>query len=270
MFATIRRYVTLYGALLRFSLAKGLQFRLDGLFRVVMDVCFYAVSFLFFEVLYQHSHTFGGLQPWQARIFIATYLLVDAFRMTFFVDNFWELRHMVAKGGFDHYLTKPVSPLFLITMKDLVPASIVNIVIASALLVWSITSAPMAPTVIGSAGFITLLCNAITIFYILQLFTSITTFWTGSPDGLEPLFYIGKRFAERPHNIFPPLIRGILLTLVPYGLVASVPTLALHELDAHVLLFSLLLPSLGVTVILGGLAYCMWALALRNYSSASS
>jgi rhomboid protease GluP len=44
----MRRYLTLYLYFLRFSFSRALEFRVDFLFRVVMDVVYYAVNIAFF------------------------------------------------------------------------------------------------------------------------------------------------------------------------------------------------------------------------------
>jgi ABC-2 type transport system permease protein len=249
---------------------KGLQFRIDGIFRIIMDLCFYGVTFLFFELVFLHTSTFGGLVPWQMRIFVASYLLVDSLRMALFVDNFDDLRHLVAKGGFDYYLIRPVSSLFLVSFKDVNPASLFNVFVAGSLLLTTLVIAPEKYSFFSYLLFAILLLNGLLVFYLLHLFTSIIVFWTGSPDGLEPLFYIGKRFAERPHSIYSPLIRGVLLTVIPYGLIASVPTEAILSVKTIHQATQFLLTSLSVTVVGCFICRWLWCLALKNYSSASS
>lgn len=263
---TLKRYLKLYGALVRFSWSRAFEFRFDFWLRVLMDLVFYAVNIVFFEILYLHAPTFGGLTKWQALIFVATYLVVDGVRMTFFVNNFWMLRQMVAHGDFDFYLTKPASPLFLVTCREFSPASLVNLTVALGILVYTFAQAPVEFSYPELAGYGFLVLNGIAITYLLQLFFAITVFWTQSPEGIEGVLYILKRFAERPHTIYHPVARLILLTVIPLGLVASAPALSLFIQDATTLV------ALSLCI---SLFFCLcgrraWSSALRNYASASS
>lgn len=262
----LKRYLRLYGALVRFSWSRAFEFRFDFWLRVLMDLVFYAVNIVFFEILYLHAPTFGGLAKWQALIFVATYLVVDGVRMTFFVNNFWMLRQMVAHGDFDFYLTKPASPLFLVTCREFSPASLVNLTVALGILIYTFLQAPVEFSFSELACYIFLVLNGIALTYLLQLFFAITVFWTQSPEGIEGVLYILKRFAERPHTIYHPVARFILLTLIPLGLVASAPALSLFLEDRANLAVLAGLISLSL-VICGRIA---WRSALRNYTSASS
>jgi ABC-2 type transport system permease protein len=263
---TLRRYLRLYGALVRFSWSRAFEFRFDFWLRVLMDLVFYAVNIVFFEILYLHSPTFGGLAKWQALIFVATYLVVDGVRMTFFVNNFWMLRQMVAHGDFDFYVTKPASPLFLVTCREFSPASLVNLTVAFGILIYTFMQAPVTFSFWELASYGLLVLNGIIITYLLQLFFAITVFWTKSPEGIEGVLYILKRFAERPHTIYHPVARFILLTIIPLGLVASAPALSLFVEDGATLVMLSVFISLFL-IICGKYA---WSSALRNYTSASS
>ncbi len=256
----------MYGSLIRFSWSRSLQFRTEFWLRIGMDTVFYATNILFFKILYLHSTSLGGLTEWQAVIFVGSYLLVDAFRMTFFVDNFWMLRQLVATGDFDFYLVRPVSALFFITLRGFSPASFVNLFMAVSIVVWGFVQAPVSFAITDLIVYALLLGNGVAIYYILHIFFALTVFWSQSQDGIEPLFYILKRFGERPHAIYPTVARGFLLTIVPFGLIASLPVTNLFGGTSwNTAAFSLFV-TLGMSI----LAWWGWRRAIGAYSSASS
>ena len=48
------RYLRLYGYFLRFSFSRAMEFRFDFFLRIGMDVMWYVMHFVFFEILYLH------------------------------------------------------------------------------------------------------------------------------------------------------------------------------------------------------------------------
>jgi ABC-2 type transport system permease protein len=262
----LRRYGRLWFAMIRFSWARSLEFRIDFWFRFAMDLVFYAMNLLLFHVIFIHSPRFGGLTREQAMVFVASYLFVDGIRMTFFVDNFRRLRQMVAMGQFDLYLTKPASTLFLSTLREFSLSSLGNLVIASGILVWALTSLPRDLSTVDLLRFGLLIANGVVIYYVLHLFFTITVFWTHSPEGIESVLYVIKRFGERPHTIFPTGVQMVLRTIIPVGLIGSVPAFSLFVESPWLMTVQ----ACSVTLVLSWLAAIAWRRALEAYSSASS
>jgi len=259
------RYLRLYLATVRFAWSRSLEFRLEFWFRILMDVLFYILNIIFFEVLYLHSPTLGGWTKSQVMIFITSVFVVDAVRMTFFVDNFWRFRQSVADGKFDYFLIKPASSLFLVSTRYFSVASCVNLLIAFGLLFSALSS--YGPISQGAMlMYIAGMLNGILLIFCMQLLFAISVFWTQSPDGIEEILYVINRFGERPHTIYHPLLRFVFLTVVPVSLFASVPTeILFSENRVWLLLGSLTVSACAVV----GLRI-LWKRALLNYSSASS
>ena len=105
------RYLKLYAHFLRFSFSKAMEFRVDFFFRVVMDIFFYAVQFAFFHIIYLHTPILAGWDIEQMRVFIVSYIFIDALHMTVFSTNCWWLPIYINRGDLDYYLVKPVSTL---------------------------------------------------------------------------------------------------------------------------------------------------------------
>ena len=104
------------------------------------------------------------------------------------------------------------------------------------------------------------------IYWELYLLALIPTFWTHRADGLRRLFFGVENLAERPHRIFTGWARRGLLSVLPFALVASYPTVILLEGPSWGRLGWLL----GVFVGLSLVVRWAWSRGLRAYSSASS
>lgn len=260
------RYLRLYLHFLRFSFSKAMEFRVDFFFRVVMDCVFYAVNLLFFAILYRHISELGGLNEDQIYVLVCGYLFVDAVYMTVFSNNMWWLPFLINKGDLDYYLTRPVSSLFFVTLREFAANSFLNLLIASGLLAWSLLRYP-EPLGVGSAAiFVALLLGGVFIHWSFNLLAVIPVFWLHQGQGLRLLLFQATKLGERPHRIYRGWTLRILTSVLPFALIVSFPTYALFEgLEPGFLLH--------YGSVLGGLVLIitlMWRWGLRNYASASS
>ena len=260
------RHLRLYLHFLSFSFSRAMEFRLDFFFRVVMDAAFYAVQIAFFGVIYRHTALLGGWNHDQALVFVCGFFLIDALHMTVFANNLWWLPILVNKGDLDYYLVRPISPLFFISLRDFAANSFLNLLLAAALLSWSLLRLPQELTAAGVGLYLALLVNGAFLYYLVHLAFLIPVFWLHSARGLGDAFYTLEKYAEKPDRIYSGWLRRLLVTIVPFSLIASFPAgLLLEGLQVKVLLHVL-----GVTALAFLAVRAFFNQALRTYSSASS
>ncbi len=262
----MKRYLRLYLYFLRFSFSRAMEFRIDFFFRIVMDSLFYAVQIAFFGVIYRHTALLGGWNFDQVLIFTCGFFLIDAIHMTVFANNMWWLPFFVNKGDLDYYLVRPVSSLFFLSLRDFAANSFVNLLIASGLLAWALTRVQLQLATGDIAVYVLLLINGGIIYYLVHISFLIPVFWLHSNRGLGEMFYALEKYSDRPDRIYHGYLRRLLVTLLPFALVASYPARALFEgLSA-----TLLLHIGAVTVCAFLFVKWFWHKALSAYSSASS
>jgi ABC-2 type transport system permease protein len=173
---------------------------------------------------------------------------------------------LVNKGDLDYHLVRPVSPQFILSLKEFSFSSLVNFFMALGILIWSLSAYQ------GDKGFWSLLmlmglvvCGAC-IFYLCHFTILMQVFWTHSASGASSVHYSLCNFAEKPHRIFPGPMRLLLTSVLPYSMISSLP--------AEVFFGSNRLE--GFLRISGSLLFMVliqqfiWRKALRAYSSASS
>ncbi|HQR39963.1 MAG TPA: ABC-2 family transporter protein [Blastocatellia bacterium] len=260
------RYLRLYAHFLRFSVSRAFEFRVDFYFRIVMDCVYYAVNIGFFAILYNKTGLVGGWTESEAYVFVCGFLLVDAINMTVFANNLWLLPLLINKGDLDYYLVRPVSSLFFVSLREFAANSFLNIVIASGLMVWALRRFPEPLGTVRVVVYLVFLANGVLLTYAIRLAFITPVFWLHSSRGLDELNFSLEHLSERPDQIYAGWVRRILLTVVPFALVASVP--------AHVLFEGLTvdraLATAGVSVLFCAAAVLFWRRGLRAYSSASS
>ena len=260
------RYPRLYLYFLRFSFSKAFEFRVDYWFRVVMDAVYYGVNIGFYRVLYVHTDLLAGWNAEEVMVFVGAYLVVDALNMSVFANNLWWLPIHVNKGDLDYHLVRPVSSLFFLTLREFAANSFVNLLMAVGVLVWALSALPAWPSAGELLLFGVLLLNGTLLYSMLHLLMILPVFWLHSARGLGNVFFLLTRAMERPDGIFHGWIRRILVTVLPFGLMASFPTRSLLEDPGPALLVHTALVTAGIFCVV----LLVWSRALRVYASASS
>ncbi len=231
-----------------------------------MDLIYYAVNIAFFKVLFLHTELIGGWSSEQMMVFVGSYLLVDAVNMTVFSTNMWWLPFYINRGELDYYLTRPISPLFFLSLREFAANSFVNLLVALGIFIHAI-AVYSGPWEFGHlVGLVLLLVNGVLIFYCIQMLMIIPVFWTQSARGFVDLFYTLGIAMERPDRIYRGWLRVFFTVIMPFALIASYPARIFLEGFTPEVLFHLTAVSAGLWIIMLGL----WRLGLRNYASASS
>lgn len=262
----MKRYFRLYLYFLRFSFSKAMEFRLDFTFRIVMDIIYYLVNILLFKTLYLHTDLIGGWSEAQMMIFVASYLFIDAISMTVFSTNMWWLPHYINRGDLDYYLTRPVSPLFFLSLREFSANSFVNLIIAVGFLAYSLINYSISFSAMELLWFLVLLINGSLIYYCIQMLMILPVFWTQSARGFVDLFYSMGIAMERPDRIYRGWVRALFTTVMPFALIASFPVrIFLEGTDSNTMMHLT-----TVTIAIWLVMLKIWRQGLKNYSSASS
>lgn len=231
-----------------------------------MDIAYYVSMIGFYSAVFLHTDTLGGFSAAQARVFVAMFLVLDSAHMTLYGTGIYSILQLVRKGDLDYYLVRPVSTLFLTTLREFSVASLVNLTIGVGLLYWAVAAYPEPLSAWQIAYGLGLLLNGVFLFYILRVLFILPVFWIISGDGVMGIFYAMRDAAERPHRVFPRPLRIALMTILPFALMASVPA----ELMFRPFEWSSFLLVCAVTLLMFFVMLALWNKALRAYGSASS
>ncbi len=260
------RYLKLYACFMRFGFSKAAQFRMDFFFRFIMDTAYYGVNVIFYETLFRQTALLGGWDIHQARVFMGAFMVVDAITMTVFSNNIWWLPTYINRGDLDYYLVRPVSSLFFLTLRDFAANSFLNLLCAAGILIWALAGYPGDLPWSRMPLFLVAILFGSLLHAGIYLLTVLPAFWLESSEGFHAMFYNFARLMERPDGIYTGWTRRLLVTVMPFALMASFPTRMLWQpLD-----LSMLLHFAAVLLLFGGLILWIWHLGLKRYGSASS
>ena len=262
---TFRKYFSLYLGFFRASLAVDLEFRANFLARIVTDIFWYLAQVLSFELIFNFTDQIGGWSRADARVFLGVLFVIDAFIMITIQTNLDNLSESVRKGSLDLLLSKPVNSQFMVSLKYVSTAHLGNLLLGISWLAWACAQK-------NDLSIIRLLwllpgvpCGVI-IYYSFRFPFNAVALLSGSATNLQYLFYHIYRLGMRPDNIYPSWLKYTVLTILPMGLIASVPTRLLLGTAS----WWLGLWAAAVAAISLWGSTLIWKSALRRYSSASS
>lgn len=261
----LARYARIFGIQLKNNWVREAVYRSNFITMVIVDVIWMAVEMTLFTVIYANVPTLAGWTKPQVYFFLGIFFASDALFTTFFQRNFWNFSDLVNKAELDILLTKPVHPLFLALTRWINLTAIFNFCMGIGITIRFSEAAGFEGGVRWLALPFWLLVGLLSAI-LLRFAFSIWIFWTERSWALSRLYYQFFSFATKPDAIYPPAIRYLILTGLPFAFIGSVPARALlHGLEA---IEYLTLAAVLATFLVANL--WLWHRGLRRYQSASS
>ncbi len=262
---TLIKYLVIYKAFIKASAIAEIEFRLNFIMRIFNDIIWYAAQIFTFEVLFRHTKLIGSWDIYQTRVFLGVLFIIDAFYMIFLQENLDKFSEKVRKGELDLLLTKPVNSQFMISFQRVSVSCFGNLMIAFG---WFIHSLLQLQDVSwGRVLWIFLLIPCgFAILYSIRFAIAALSIILVRADNLQFVWYQLYRLGMRPDSIYLRWLQIIILTILPVGLIASVPARAiLDPPEFWVYAWSILAAPLALI-----LTSQFWKFALTKYQSASS
>jgi ABC-2 type transport system permease protein len=260
------KYLRVLKAIARSSWKIEAEYRINFILRIVTDIFWYVSQIFLFEVLYQHVPRIGPWEIQHIRVFLGILFVVDALYMILFHENLDRFSDRVRKGELDLLLTKPVDAQIFVSLQKISWALIGNLSIATAFLIWALL--PWWSSLNGLRLFAGLLLipGGVLSIYAVRFMMAILALIVVRAENIQYIWYQIYRLGLRPDHIYHPGIRLLIVTILPVGLVASIPTRILFDASPGWWLAL----ALTVPFILNLAARWLWKKALTRYSSASS
>ncbi len=247
------------------SFISDLEYRANFFTRIMTDIFWYIAQIVTFEVLYTHTQKIGDWNLKQMRVFLGLLFIIDALYMIIIHENLENMSEKVRKGDLDLLLAKPVNSQFMVTLQKANTAIIGNLILGLSWLIYSLNG-------LGDFNYLRLFwlmllipCSLVVIYSMRFIFSASAVIFTRS-ENLQFLWWQVYRIGMRPDSMYFPWFKWIILTIIPVGVIVSIPARALlNPPDYLILLWPLCL----VPILLYA-THRFWNFALKFYSSASS
>lgn len=218
-------------------------------------------GFLFF--ILKSTDTLAGYSLNQTVFFFLTFNLIDIVAQ-FLFREVYRFRPQIVKGTFDLTLAKPMSALFRALMGG---ADVLDFITIPPL-VFAIfyVGKLLDPSAVQVVYYLLLVLNGLllaTAFHIAVISLGIITL---EIDHTIMIYRDVSNLGKLPVDIYKQPLRGVLIYLIPVGIMITLPAKALMGLVSFQGVMGSMILGFGAVF----LSLRFWGIALKQYTSASS
>lgn len=264
-FEKIKKYLGLYKAFFRVSLVADLEYRFNFVLLVFSEFIWYSTQLLLFEVLYRHTKIIGDWNLNQMRVFIFLVLFVDSIYMILWDANFTSFTDNVRKGTLDLLLVKPVNSMFMLSSQKISISHLPCLLLTAAGFIWAILQIPDF-NFFKLFWLLILIPAGLSVIFVGRFALNCTAVIFTRADFLQYVWYSMFRLGLRPDAIYSGFLRMMLIFILPFAMIASIPArILLEPINPWFIAWAFFMPLILIFAIRKYWNYC-----LKFYSSASS
>jgi ABC-2 type transport system permease protein len=265
--SALARYGSIYAALWKYSVVREMQFKVNFILWIIVELLWFALQLTFIAVIYSHTDRIGDWTKWQVVFLMGTSTFIQQLFSAFLLTNLVQLSELIRKGTLDFMLLLPVNTRFLISFRQIDLGGFVNAAVACAVMIYAGLQLGLSPTLTQLAGFLLLVIAGLMIHYSLLLMLASSSFWTVRAQGIVWGYYNLFNIARLPDAAFRGTFKAFFTFVLPMLLVANVPAKLVTE-KLQTPMEMLLLA--GMSMVLFAVSEIVWRWSIRHYTSASS
>jgi ABC-2 type transport system permease protein len=234
---------------------------------LAVDGSMLLIQFTVFNTLFANVSDINGWTRNQMIFFLGTFTLINGIQMCLYFFGMMELPDKIRSGKLDLYIVKPVNTQFWVTFENIDLGSALTILPGVAMVVYAGAALGIQLTIVKVIGYLLLLTLMLVLLYSLMLLFRTLSFWFTRIDSLFELEGELMAFSFRvPGIVFKGLMRAAIYLILPYALLATVPTKFFTDFISG----GEWLAAIIVTAAFYLVASTLWKKGLKQYSSASS
>lgn len=265
--SALARYSSIYAALWKYSVVREMQFKVNFLLWILVELLWFALQLTFIVLIYSHTNSIGDWSKWQVVFLMGTSTFIQQLFSALLLTNLVQVSELIRKGTLDFMLLLPVNTRFLISFRQIDLGGFVNAAVACSVMFYAGMQLNLSPTAEQIVGFLLLVLAGLLIHYSLLLMLASSSFWTVRAQGIVWGYYNLFNIARLPDAAFQGAFKAVFTFVLPMLLVANVPAkLVTEKLDSP---FEMLL-LVGMSGVLFVISEVVWRWSIRHYTSASS
>ena len=252
----------LYGVSLALRLKRYAQYRVDAWLQLSMRLVRFGLQLAFLGIAFTFVDGLGDWTPWEVVLMWSCGVIGYHIHDTFFC---FATNSKVAfySGQLDYALARPL-PVFMQESARLMPLeSLLNLAFFCVTAAVAIVRLDLIGQPLTLLLLVVALAASTLVWVGIATFISCITVWVGRTFALWQSFSSLNDYVKYPLDIFPVPLQN-LLTIVPFGFTTFYPVAFALRGSAYGWPGGF---SLGVGLLVFGIAYVSYFLALRHYSS---
>jgi viologen exporter family transport system permease protein len=261
-------YLHVYGVMLRNSLIREMNFKLNFLLWLLVEVLWFAGQLIFIEVIYSHVDAIGDWTKWDMVLLVGTHQIISQIFNAFFFTNLMNLSELVRTGKLDFVLLQPIDAQFTTSVRRFGIDSMINAFVGVLIVGYSLYRIQVTPSLGQIVLYLATVLIGVSLHYAVMFGLATVSFWSVRAQGVIYGYYNIMNLARYPDVVFKGFAKFIFSWVLPVMVVTNVPARVLIHAGetpwrfiGHLILISFLM------VLFSRL---LWRTALNHYSSASS
>ena len=260
-------YVHIYGVFAKNSLIGFMEYRANFYASLTMEVMFLLSKLVYLLFAYNFGGAIGGMTPDQMMLYTGVYTLMVAVYTGAFMENLFQFSGLVVNGALDMYLTKPLSLLFMVSLRRMNFAiPIPNLIAGLTLLITAWRRLGIPADALHILGLLGILVSSTLLMYAIFMIPQALSFWFVKTTSVTELTDKSWDFNNMPMSIYSEPVRRIGMFFLPILFLTNMP--AMYLIGRMTLTYA-------VWVCLAPLVFfplliVLWKIGLKRYASASS
>ena len=261
----MKLYWDVFKTIFKNNFVKEFIYRTNAIAMTFADMIWVVVELAFFEVIYSNITNINGWTREECFFFLGIFVASDSLFTTFFQRSFWEFPMLVNRGDLDVLLTKPISAVFLATVKSINFTQLFNLVLGF----WIVHHYGPAAGFDGGIAWLAVIfwtLIGLATQYLMRFVSVVWAFWLERGITVSAIYYQLYALGNKPSGLYPISVRYIIKTALPFAFMGTLPALSVTgklPLSDYFLVA-------GVLTAYTWIARYLWLRGLKRYQSASS
>lgn len=242
-------------------------FRFDFFAPFFVDGSLFVIQLMAFYSIYSNVDAIGSWGKGEMILYIGTFSLINALCMTIYFFGVNSIPYKVRSGELDLYLSKPISPLFLLTFENISPGSIPLIIMSICIIAYGIHMLKMKLTIVMIAGYLFWLIIMTILYYEMEVIIRSVSLYIVSMARMEQIEEASIDLCMKlPGIAFYGVYKLIFYLVLPYGIMATLPVQSMiGEMNLQTAVYGI-----GIASLFSVITAAYWKQGLKHYNSASS
>lgn len=242
-------------------------FRFDFFAPFFVDGSLFLIQLLAFYAIYSNVDAIGSWGKGEMILYIGTFSLINALNMTIYFFGVNSIPYRVRSGELDLYLSKPISPLFVLTFENISPGSVPLVIMSICIIAYSVHMMNMKLTIVMIAGYVFWLIIMTILYYEMEVIIRSISLYIVSMARMEQIEEAGIDLCMKlPGIAFYGVYKIIFYLILPYGIMATLPVQSMiGEMNLQTAVYGI-----GIVALFSVITAVLWKQGLKHYNSASS
>lgn len=267
------RLMALYA---KVSVQNLTAYRFDMSVRLVVSVMHLVSELMMVWTMFHNMQALRGWRWQHMVILVGVFRIIAGGIRIFIVPNMRKVLEDIRTGGLDFVLLRPVPSQFLVSVREIVPYRLVDVVLGGAVAAVGCIkltgSVPLREVLLFAA----MMAAGFMIVYSIWLMLATMCFWFVRIANIEMVFWNVFEAGRFPIVIYRPAVQWTLTFIVPLAFITMYPAAALAGdqdlLGGAVRISFATMPlyAFALAVVMLIVSNRFWRFGLRHYSGASA